>query len=173
MVRYLSRCFAGNRFGSLPANSQSLYTLPEDPHRLLEKGTRSPDGRPGKNYWQKPRTIHHTPSARCPPDREYQRAPKTITYYNNSTDTLRNPRHKAIYQYPQTRSPPPRSARTRITSTPACMWTPPTANGKALNWPDAFALRLSQTVSSGCPNPWRLIRFRTAFLSEAGITRYH
>src|SRR3569833_3421790 len=35
----------------LQANSQELY-MPRDIKAAYKKGTRSPDGRPGKSYWQ-------------------------------------------------------------------------------------------------------------------------
>jgi hypothetical protein len=73
---------------SLPyANSQSLY-IPRNVEQAFKKGTRSPDGRPGSNYWQN--TGHYTINVNAaPPDRTV-RGSEQITYINNSPDTLRN-----------------------------------------------------------------------------------
>ena len=73
---------------SLPhANSQSLY-IPRNVEQAFKKGTRSPDGRPGSNYWQNAGryTINVTAA---PPDRTVKGS-EQITYINNSPDTLRN-----------------------------------------------------------------------------------
>jgi hypothetical protein len=68
--------------------SQSLYT-PRNIRMAYENGTRSPDGRPGKNYWQN--SGRYTISVRAlPPDRTVTGS-EQITYFNNSPDTLRNP----------------------------------------------------------------------------------
>lgn len=71
---------------SLPA--QSLY-LPRDVKAAFAKGTRSPDGRPGTNYWQNHGryTIDVTAN---PPDRVVK-GTETIVYTNNSPDTLASP----------------------------------------------------------------------------------
>ncbi len=67
--------------------AQNLY-LPRDIKQAYEKGTRSKDGMPGKNYWQNHGRYNITVTA-MPPDRTIQ-GTETITYYNNSPDTLRN-----------------------------------------------------------------------------------
>ena len=72
----------------LSANSQSLY-MPRDVQAAYKKGTRSPDGRPGKNYWQN-RGHYQININAAPPDRTV-RGSEQITYFNNSPDTLRNP----------------------------------------------------------------------------------
>jgi hypothetical protein len=66
--------------------SQSLYT-PRDIQLAYKKGTRSPDGRPGKNYWQNKGRYDISITA-APPDRTIKGTEK-ITYINNSPDTLR------------------------------------------------------------------------------------
>src|SRR5882757_4962006 len=69
------------------ANSQSLY-MPRNIGQAFKKGTRSPDGRPGSNYWQN--TGHYTINvSAAPPDRTVKGS-EQITYFNNSPDTLRN-----------------------------------------------------------------------------------
>ena len=66
--------------------SQELYQ-PRQIKQAYEKQTRSLDGKPGKNYWQNTAnynialTIH-------PPDRRVN-GTETITYTNNSPDTLK------------------------------------------------------------------------------------
>ena len=85
MVRYLFILLAFlSCFEALTA--QPLYT-PRNIKLAYKKGTRSPDGRPGTNYWQN--TGHYTISiSAAPPDRTIRGSEK-ITYINNSPDTLK------------------------------------------------------------------------------------
>jgi hypothetical protein len=73
--------------------AQSLY-LPRDVKRAYEKGTRSADGCPGKNYWQNhgKYTIAITVQ---PPNRTVQGI-EQISYINNSPDTLKKLNMKLI-----------------------------------------------------------------------------
>ncbi|MBH8558023.1 M1 family metallopeptidase [Hymenobacter negativus] len=68
------------------AQTTPLYQ-PRDIKAAFAKGTRSPDGRPGPNYWQNHARYNITVQA-APPARDI-RGRETITYYNNSPDTLR------------------------------------------------------------------------------------
>jgi hypothetical protein len=68
--------------------SSSLY-MPRDVQAAFRKGTRSPDGRPGPNYWQN-RGRYNIAITALPPDRTI-RGTEDITYFNNSPDTLNNP----------------------------------------------------------------------------------
>ena len=68
-----------------PSNAQSLY-LPRDVQRAYQNGTRSPDGRPGPNYWQNTGRYEISIAA-APPDRAV-RGSEQITYFNNSPDSL-------------------------------------------------------------------------------------
>ena len=68
------------------AQTQPLYQ-PRDIKAAFAKGTRSPDGRPGPNYWQNRARYDITVQA-APPARDI-RGRETITYFNNSPDTLR------------------------------------------------------------------------------------
>ncbi len=68
--------------------AQSLY-MPRDIKAAYKKGTRSLDGMPGKNYWQN-RGVYNITITAMPPDRNIK-GTETITYFNNSTDTLRAP----------------------------------------------------------------------------------
>ncbi|MCI1186729.1 M1 family metallopeptidase [Hymenobacter sp. DH14] len=63
-----------------------LY-MPRDIKQAFAKGTRSPDGRPGPRYWQNRARYNITVEA-APPARDI-RGRETITYTNNSPDTLR------------------------------------------------------------------------------------
>lgn len=73
--------------------SQTLYT-PRNIQEAYKKGTRSPDGRPGPNYWQNKGRYTININA-APPDRTI-RGDEHITYINNSPDTLRAPVIKLI-----------------------------------------------------------------------------
>lgn len=69
-------------------SGQDLY-MPRDVAQAFRKGTRSPDGKPGKNYWQNHGRYDITITA-MPPDRTIKGTEK-ITYFNNSPDTLVTP----------------------------------------------------------------------------------
>jgi len=63
--------------------------MPRGVKLAYRKGTRSPDGRPGPNYWQN-RGRYNIAITALPPNRTI-RGNEHITYFNNSPDTLRNP----------------------------------------------------------------------------------
>lgn len=67
------------QYGGLyvPRNMQEAYT----------NGTRSTDGKPGKNYWQNTARYDINVTV-APPDRNVK-GTETITYFNNSPDTLK------------------------------------------------------------------------------------
>jgi len=73
--------------GLSTANSQSLY-MPRNVGQAFKKGTRSPDGRPGSNYWQN--TGRYTIHVSATPPNRTVKGSEQITYFNNSPDTLRN-----------------------------------------------------------------------------------
>ncbi|MBS1490126.1 MAG: M1 family metallopeptidase [Bacteroidetes bacterium] len=68
--------------------AQDLY-IPRDVKEAYKKETRSPDGKPGKNYWQNTARYAITLTA-LPPNRTIQ-GEETIVYINNSPDSIRNP----------------------------------------------------------------------------------
>jgi Peptidase family M1 domain len=68
------------------SGQSTLYT-PREVKLAYKKGTRSPDGRPGPNYWQNHGRYEITIDA-APPDR-LVRGTEKITYFNNSPDTLK------------------------------------------------------------------------------------
>ncbi|MDN3580952.1 M1 family metallopeptidase [Mucilaginibacter flavus] len=74
-------------------NAQDLYK-PRDIQKAFDKGTRQADGKPGKNYWQNHGTYNITITA-LPPDRNIK-GTETITYVNNSPDTLKRLNMKLI-----------------------------------------------------------------------------
>jgi hypothetical protein len=63
--------------------------MPRAVQEAYRKGTRSPDGRPGRNYWQN-RARYTIAITALPPDRTI-RGSEEITYFNNSPDTIVNP----------------------------------------------------------------------------------
>lgn len=75
------------------AGAQKLY-MPRDISNAFKNGTRSLDGRPGKNYWQN-RGRYNISVTATPPDRTIHGS-EEITYINNSPDTLRNLLFKLI-----------------------------------------------------------------------------
>jgi hypothetical protein len=68
--------------------AQDLY-MPRNVVQAFKKGTRSPDGKPGKNYWQNTGRYQILINA-MPPDRNIK-GREQINYINRSPDTLRNP----------------------------------------------------------------------------------
>src|ERR1700712_6097667 len=70
----------------LQANAQSYY-IPRDVKKAYEKGTRSLDGTPGKNYWQN-HGVYTVSISATPPNRTIKGI-EQITYYNDSPDTLK------------------------------------------------------------------------------------
>lgn len=71
----------------LTASAQSLY-VPRNVKASFERGVRSPDGKPGPNYWQNHGRYHITLTA-MPPDRMIKGS-EEITYFNDSPDTLKH-----------------------------------------------------------------------------------
>lgn len=67
--------------------SQELYQ-PRQIKQAYAKQTRSLDGKPGKNYWQNTATYNIALTVN-PPDRRVK-GTETITYTNNSPDTLKS-----------------------------------------------------------------------------------
>jgi hypothetical protein len=75
------------------AQAQNLY-MPRDIQNAYKKGTRSADGKPGKNYWEN--HGHYTISITAlPPDRTVKGV-EQVTYFNNSPDTLKRLNMKLI-----------------------------------------------------------------------------
>lgn len=66
--------------------------MPRDIQQAYNKGTRSMDGNPGKNYWENHARYNINITA-MPPDRTIKGS-ETVTYFNNSLDTINNPNIK-------------------------------------------------------------------------------
>ncbi|WPU92954.1 M1 family metallopeptidase [Mucilaginibacter sabulilitoris] len=73
--------------------AQDLY-MPRDIQQAYNKGTRSADGKPGKNYWQNYGRYNITITA-LPPNRNIK-GTEQITYINNSPDTIKGLNMKLI-----------------------------------------------------------------------------
>ncbi len=71
------------------AAGQSTLYMPRDIQQAYKKETRSMDGKPGKNYWQN--KGRYTISIKAMPPNRNIEGTEQIVYYNNSSDTLRNP----------------------------------------------------------------------------------
>ncbi|HEY2720988.1 MAG TPA: M1 family peptidase, partial [Chitinophagaceae bacterium] len=82
--------------------AQDLY-MPRDVKQAFKNETRSKDGKPGKNYWQNHARYTISLTA-MPPDRNIK-GTETITYFNNSPDTLRNPNIKLFLNIHKPGSP--------------------------------------------------------------------
>jgi hypothetical protein len=80
-------------FALIQVQAQNLY-MPRDIQKAFNKGTRQADGNPGKKYWQNHGTYNITITA-LPPDRNIKGS-ETITYENNSPDTLKRLNMKLI-----------------------------------------------------------------------------
>jgi hypothetical protein len=73
--------------------AQDLY-MPRDIQQAYKNGTRTADGKPGKNYWQNYGRYNITITA-LPPSRDI-RGTEQIIYINNSPDTLKSLNMKLI-----------------------------------------------------------------------------
>jgi hypothetical protein len=72
---------------SITAQAQQLYT-PRNVQNAYKKETRSPDGKPGKNYWQN--TADYSINVKVAPPSRTVTGTETITYTNNSPEALQN-----------------------------------------------------------------------------------
>src|SRR6478672_8124189 len=82
-------CAAPPATSPTPVTGGGGLSMPRDVQLAFRKGTRSPDGRPGPNYWQNHGRYNIEITA-LPPDRTI-RGTESIVYINNSPDTLANP----------------------------------------------------------------------------------
>ena len=74
-------------------HAQQLY-MPFNVKNAYKKGTRSMDGKPGKNYWQN--TADYKIAVKLSPPARTITGTETIVYTNNSPDTISNPIIKLI-----------------------------------------------------------------------------
>lgn len=77
----------------LQAAAQTL-TMPPYIQKAYDNGTRSPDGKPGKNYWEN--HGHYSIAITAMPPDNMIRGVEKIVYFNNSPDTLRSLNMKLI-----------------------------------------------------------------------------
>jgi len=77
----------------LQVQAQNLY-MPRDIQRAYKNETRSPDGKPGKNYWEN--HGRYTISITALPPNHNIKGVEQISYFNNSPDTLRRLNMKLI-----------------------------------------------------------------------------
>jgi len=73
--------------GTVTSQAQELY-MPRNIKAAYEKGTRSPDGKPGKHYWQN--KGKYDMNLTITPKDKLVKGTETIAYTNNSPDTLRD-----------------------------------------------------------------------------------
>lgn len=74
------------------AFSQTSLFFPRNLQKSYEKGTRSWDGKPGPNYWQN--RANYVISATLDPKTRRLSGEETVTYFNNSPDSLKQIRFK-------------------------------------------------------------------------------
>lgn len=82
----ISLAFANSTF------SQTTLFVPRNYLKPYERGTRSWDGKPGPNYWQN--RASYKINASIEPKTRRLSGEETVTYFNNSPDTLRTIRFK-------------------------------------------------------------------------------
>src|SRR5437762_4516621 len=100
MIRYLLLfAFIANLS---PVQSQELH-IPRNVKLAYKKETRSMNGKPGKNYWQNYGRYNIIITA-MPPERNIK-GTETITYVNNSPDTLSSPVIKLFLNIHQAGAP--------------------------------------------------------------------
>ncbi len=124
-------------------NAQDLY-MPRDIQRAFKKETRSPNGKPGKKYWQNHGRYVISVTA-LPPDRTIK-GTELITYFNESPDTLKSLNIKLIQNIHRAGVP-------RFYNTPANYLTPGMqidtflVNGTKKNWNNEVGSATNQLVS--------------------------
>jgi hypothetical protein len=84
---FLTLGLAGLTAAAQAQTAPTTLYQPRDIKRAFAKGTRAPDGRPGPKYWQNRARYDITVQA-APPAQDI-RGRETITYVNNSPDTLK------------------------------------------------------------------------------------
>ncbi len=73
-------------FHAIAISAQKLLPTPRNIHATYNKGTRSVDGKPGKNYWQN--TANYVLNIDFSPATRLLTGTAEINYINNSPDTL-------------------------------------------------------------------------------------
>jgi hypothetical protein len=86
MKKYLSILFSTIFFCLNSLNAQQLFTN-TNMQIACQKGTRTSTGKPGKNYWQN--RANYNIHINFTPNSQLLQGKETITYFNNSPDTLK------------------------------------------------------------------------------------
>lgn len=81
-------CVVALSFHCINAAGQPLLPVPVNIKATYDKGTRSPDGRPGKNYWQN--TADYDLKINFDPVTRILSGSEDIAYTNNSPDVLQS-----------------------------------------------------------------------------------
>lgn len=140
VVTLLCVCFVQTK-------AQTLY-ISRDVKKAYDKGTRSPDGKPGKNYWQN--TGHYKIYITVLPPNRTIKGAEQVTYFNNSPDTLKRLNMKLILNIH-------RAGATRFRSTTPDYITPGMqvdsifVNGEQKPWDNDKALGTNQYVELSTP----------------------
>jgi hypothetical protein len=86
MKSFITFVFCVFIFSPLIKTQSALY-VPLDIKKAYEKHTRNYDGTPGKNYWQN--SANYMINVQVFPKDKLLKGSETITYFNNSPDTLK------------------------------------------------------------------------------------
>lgn len=152
MLRYFAFIAALSFSASL--YSQTLY-MPRDIKKAYKNGTRSMDGKPASRYWQN-RARYDIIINTAPPERAV-RGTETITYFNNSPDSLRNIIIKLLLNTHKPGAPRNQGAQDDYL-TSGIHIDKLTVNGKEMPWQEIRFF--SQGRLSGCKRRWfRKIRY--------------
>jgi hypothetical protein len=138
---FLSACAC---FALYQADAQML-TKPADIQAAYDKGTRSLNGKPGKNFWQNHGRYNISVSM-APPNRTVT-GTEQITYFNNSPDELRQLNMKLIVNSHRA------AGRGGAPANPALGITVDKieANGTKLNWDNTAAITTNYMLALAKP----------------------
>ncbi len=131
-MRHLLSLLALITICSHSLQAQELY-IPRDIQQAYKKGTRSMDGKPGKNYWQNYGRYNINITA-TPPDRKIKGS-ETIMYINNSPDTLKSPVIKLFLNIHKAGAPRDGGASADYLNEGVII-DAVSANGQAIKWQD-------------------------------------
>ncbi|OQP44811.1 aminopeptidase [Niastella yeongjuensis] len=120
-------------FLALQSGAQTL-TIPAEIQKAYDSGTRSPDGKPGKNYWQNHGRYAINLTV-MPPDSTI-RGVEEIVYFNNSPNTLSSLNMKLIMNFRE-------ASAIKVDEI--------MVQGKKLEWDNAKAIFTNQPVNLPAP----------------------
>ena len=123
--------------------AQGLY-MPRDVQRAYQKGTRSVDGKPGKNYWLC--HGHYNISIAVTPPSPRVKGHELITWFNNSPDTLRQLNMKLIMNIHRSGAPRAGNAPDNYL-TEGIQVDEFNINGNKQGWNNRQASQTNQTVN--------------------------